>query len=61
MIQQITINKQNQKADTLDMVKKHVRNAPLISEYRPIAADVMGLSWIFAVGNEDEDWWNPYD
>ncbi|MDH3780258.1 MAG: hypothetical protein OES15_05310 [Nitrosopumilus sp.] len=60
MTQQIIVNRQNPKADQLDMVKKHVKNAPLISEYKPIAADLMGLSWIFA-GDDDEGGWNPYD
>ena len=60
MTQQIIINRQNQKADQLDAVKKHVKNAPLISEYKPIATDLMGLSWIFA-GREDEEQWNPHD
>ena len=61
MTKQITINEQTQKADQLDAVKRHVRNAPLISEYKPIAADLMGLSWIFVKGNDDEEGWNPYD
>jgi len=60
MTQQIIINRQNQKTNQLDAVKRHVKNASLISEYKPIAADLMGLSWIFAGGNNEEEW-NPYD
>jgi len=60
MTQQIMLNRQSEKTNQLDMVKKHVKNAPLISEYKPIAADLIGLSWIFAGGCDEEEW-NPYD
>ena len=61
MTQQITVNRQNQNIGQLDMAKKHVKNASLISEYKPIASDLMGLSWIFADGDDDEGGWNPHD
>jgi len=55
MTQQITVNKQrNQKIRSqLDKIRRNDRNALLISEYKPIGADLMGLSWIFA---EDDDY-----